>query len=607
MGSKAKTTKRQPSPSLKSSSSASSEASSSRSPAAADETSASDSHSEQASHAGSDAEDDHSLDSDLGSDIGSDLEDDSEPQRPKIDAVKAKTKLHHVAKTLRATAKKTKTFEVQKLVKKLKGLSKKASLAAQAELAEQELAALKSIDINLLAGRALITKMVKAKLLPRSADDKEYLYLQMVKDEELLGEDVLSDPVVAEGDRALERAKAKITSSKVLADEVGKFVDELKKLAGIEPVGSKKGEKEKDVKGKGKATEQVGKDDDEDEDDEEREWSGSEDEWDSDDEAPRRLPLVDDEDDGENEDGADEEELMRIGKEKMKALGDLSQWDDLIGSDSAAESGSDDEAPSRHHHKSSHDSSDSDPSLSSDESDADSDSSSGSDSDASSSTSSDRPRKRKATSSSSLKPSKKSKSSSSSSTFLPSLSTGFIAGRSDDEWSDAEADLADRDLSELKSGGKKERKNRMGQRARKALYEKKYGKNANHLKMREKQKAAKLERAARSAAPAGGASQGGRQRPPAFQAPTKRDGGWGGPVAPLPKQPKRPFVPRPPAPTAQGSAPSAAPAGGRNGAGAAPAPAPAKSQEMHPSWIAKQKQKELMAQVKPQGKKVVFD
>ncbi len=35
--------------------------------------------------------------------------------------------------------------------------------------------------------------------------------------------------------------------------------------------------------------------------------------------------------------------------------------------------------------------------------------------------------------------------------------------------------------------------------------------------------------------------------------------------------------------------------------------AKSKTQEMHPSWMAKQKQKELMAQVKPQGKKVVFD
>ncbi len=32
---------------------------------------------------------------------------------------------------------------------------------------------------------------------------------------------------------------------------------------------------------------------------------------------------------------------------------------------------------------------------------------------------------------------------------------------------------------------------------------------------------------------------GGRQRPPAFVAPKKVDGGWGGKVAPLPKQPKR--------------------------------------------------------------------
>ena len=185
----------------------------------------------------------------------SDSEDDT-PQRPKIDTAKAKTKLHHVAKTLRATAKKSKSFEVQKLVKKLKGLQKKPSLADQAKLSEQELAALKSIDTSLLAGRALITKMVKAKLLPRpagGADDAEYIYLQMVKDEELLGDVVLRDPVQADGDKALERAKAKITSSKVLADEVGKFVDELKKLAGIEPAASRKAEPEADVKGKGKA------------------------------------------------------------------------------------------------------------------------------------------------------------------------------------------------------------------------------------------------------------------------------------------------------------------------------------------------------------------
>lgn len=613
MGSKTKLKGKQPSPSpsvsseaSSSASSSSSQASSSRSPLPANDdmndASSTNSHSDEEEEEVSDE-----LES-VSSSTSSAL-----PQ-PKIDLTKSRTKLHHVAKTLRATAKKTKTFELQKQVKKLKGLQKKPSLSAQAVLAEKELEALKSIDINLLAGRALITKMVKAKLLPRHTAEEgegEWVYLGMVKEEELLGEVVLSDPVVTEGDKALERAKAKITSSKVLADEVGRFVDELRKLVRLETVGKKE-----EVEAKSKGKEKQKEDEAEEEDEEEREWSGSEEEDESEDEGPRRLPLVDDDDEEEEED-MDEEELERIGKEKMKALGDLSQWDDMIGSDSAAESGSDsdsesDEPEQRRTSKSKHQSNDSDASDAEDDSTSDSDSEddSSSDSDSgsdasSSSSSSERPRKRKAKTCSPERSSKKFKKSSATSTFLPSLSTGFIAGRSDDEWSDAEADLADRDLSEIKSGGKKERKNRMGQRARKALYEKKYGKNANHIKMREKQKAAKLERSANrppGARVGGGGDGSGRQRPPAFQAPTKRDGGWGGPVVPLPKQPKRPFVPRSEAPV-----PVVAPAMQNGGKPGAKAGGESKAQEMHPSWIAKQKQKELMAQVKPQGKKVVFD
>lgn len=604
MGSKTPIKRRRSSPSPEVSDSASSEASSSRSAMEVEEaTTAENSNKGQTSSIHSESD----TDEDASSDDGDESDDASE--RPVIDAEKARKKLHHVAKQLRATAKKTKTFEVQKLVKKLKGLRKKDSFAEQAELAEQELSALKSIDTNLLAGRALITKLVKAKMLPRpadvdDADDDEYLYLQMVKDEELLGETVLVENVVANGDRAVERAKAKITSSKVLADEVGRFVEELKKLAGVEP----KKEAGADVKGKSKAI--LDAEDVVDED--EREWSGSEEESDSEDDAPRRLPLVDDDDEEGDGEGEDEEELMRIGKEKLKALGDLSQWDDMIGSDSGVDSGSDEDEDERDNatserqrrtrsesnvsdDASASDSDDSDLSegLASD-SDSDSDDDSESDSDSEASSTAPPSRKRKASPSTS-KSTKKSKSSSSN--FLPSLSTGFIAGRSDDEWSDAEADLADRDLSELKSGSKKERKNRMGQRARKALYEKKYGSNANHIKMREKKKSARAERA-----PTNAASGGGRQRPPAFQAPTKRDGGWGGAVAPLPKQPKRPFVPRPPPPTATPVQQS-----GTDKKQVSPAAAATKSQEMHPSWIAKQKQKELMAQVKPQGKKVVFD
>lgn len=567
-----------------------------------EEASASISRHDRASDVDSDAEQDDAISSEAGNSSDNDGEGSEEESSPgpKIDAAKARTKLHHVAKALRATAKKTKTFEVQKLVKKLKGLQKKSSLAEQAEMAEKELAALKSIDIGLLAGRALITKMIKAKLLPRpaelgSAAVQSYIYLQMVKDEELLGEDVLlSDPVVTDGDRAVERAKAKITSSKVLADQVGRFVDELKKLVGIEPVNSKTADTDTGSKAKGKAKQEAEEDDeDEDEDGgEERQWSDSEEGSDSDGDMPRRRPLVDDDDNDDAD--ADEQELERIGNEKLEALGDLSQWDDLIGSDSVAGSDSEPETPPRRKQKARYDFADDDSAAGSSDEDSeeeedDTDSSSSS-AFSYSSDDSDRPRKRRSSTSSTVEPSKK-KTRKPSSTILPSLSTGFIAGRSDDEWSDAEADLADRDLSELKSGGKKERKNRMGQRARKALYEKKYGKNANHIKMREKQKAAKLERTQRPQHAV--SQQGGRQRPPAFQAPASKDGGWGRPVAPLPKQPKRPFVPRP----VPGAPPTAA-------ASSAPAP---KSQEMHPSWIAKQKQKQLMAQVKPQGKKVVFD
>ncbi|KAF9454705.1 Bud-site selection protein [Macrolepiota fuliginosa MF-IS2] len=61
---------------------------------------------------------------------------------------------------------------------------------------------------------------------------------------------------------------------------------------------------------------------------------------------------------------------------------------------------------------------------------------------------------------------------STTSTFLPSLSVGFIRGSDESDWSDNEAKLAD-------SGQKK---NRRGQRARRAIWEKKYGRNANHKK-----------------------------------------------------------------------------------------------------------------------------
>ncbi|KAG7443084.1 Bud-site selection protein [Guyanagaster necrorhizus] len=65
-----------------------------------------------------------------------------------------------------------------------------------------------------------------------------------------------------------------------------------------------------------------------------------------------------------------------------------------------------------------------------------------------------------------------SKSSTGGSTFLPSLSVGFIKGNEDSDWSESDA----------KAGDIEQKKNRRGQRARRAIWEKKYGKNANHKK-----------------------------------------------------------------------------------------------------------------------------
>ena len=145
-------------------------------------------------------------------------------------------------------------------------------------------------------------------------------------------------------------------------------------------------------------------------------------------------------------------------------------------------------------------------------------------------------------------------------TFLPSLHTGFIPG---DDWSDAEADYAD---TGGKGPAKSQRKNRRGQRERRAIWEKKYGRHANHLKLREKE-----PRKARE------------HRVP--DRPTKRPKPM---QAPPPKQP-RTQDPHPP-----------------SSSRVQPAPPPSNA-PLHPSWIAKQRAKEAQHAAKPQGTKVVFD
>ena len=154
--------------------------------------------------------------------------------------------------------------------------------------------------------------------------------------------------------------------------------------------------------------------------------------------------------------------------------------------------------------------------------------------------------------------------------FLPSLATGFIPARDNDDWSDAEAEYAD---SGTRGPPKSMRKNRRGQRERRAIWEKKYGKNANHLKLKAKEPRASkrqkkehhratdttsLERGARRETHRGQHSADHNVREEKHQRP-------------------------------------------------APANEREPSAAMHPSWAAKQKAKELQSSAAPQGKKIVFD
>lgn len=163
---------------------------------------------------------------------------------------------------------------------------------------------------------------------------------------------------------------------------------------------------------------------------------------------------------------------------------------------------------------------------------------------------------------------------------LPALSTGFVGGKgfnlgrdSEDEWSDGDAELDSIDEDADGTGNHKEaRKNRMGQRARRAIWEKKFGKGANHLKLLEKEAKQRRPKETYNRRDQNG--------------PTFRDAGWSGPLGKEqgPKDVTRPALSKTNPPKVEA--------------------------EMHPSWIAKQKQKEkaeAAARDRGTAKKIVFD
>ncbi|KAH8104610.1 Bud-site selection protein [Cristinia sonorae] len=151
----------------------------------------------------------------------------------------------------------------------------------------------------------------------------------------------------------------------------------------------------------------------------------------------------------------------------------------------------------------------------------------------------------------------------STSTFLPSLSVGFTRGDSDSE--PEEIDEAPK-------------KNRRGQRARQAIWEKKYGRNANHVKKGQEE---------------GYGNRGGHHSGTASTDRRQQRGRGRGSAPPQ---------------MGHRAPPSRPQDGGWNSAPARPQVDDKKDKPIHPSWEAKRrlKEKQNAGIVPPQGKKIVF-
>jgi len=174
------------------------------------------------------------------------------------------------------------------------------------------------------------------------------------------------------------------------------------------------------------------------------------------------------------------------------------------------------------------------------------------------------------------RPKKVSSSAAVSTTFLPSLAMGGYWSGSEEGSNDAESDV-----SEIQA-----RKNRRGQQARRALWEKKFGKNANHVKKQANSRDQGWD--SRKGASGGdergrrGRGRGASGRGRRTIVCTERGGGNG----------NRPVVK-----TGANSDPVGQK---RKMKGSAEGP-------LHPSWEAAKKAKEQKKAVAFQGKKVVFN
>ncbi|GAA5861131.1 hypothetical protein JCM3774_002200 [Rhodotorula dairenensis] len=462
-----------------------------------------------------------------------------------------KAYMHHAVRLLHKAVKKAKTFEVQKVTRKVKQAKEPKDGKADEVLVKDldaQLAALKKLDINAVPPHLLSTRIAKLGPL-RSVPYLPYLIASIPKTPKW----VEYEPTSAEA-----KARNRILANKAVGEAWDEIVRAIRKRLGeeVEPKGKGKAVEAPPKKGitmdpgRQAAIESAflhgGGDDDDAHDDNERDERDGDDadEETSEDEGP----IAGFSSGGEDSEMDDDEAIQR----ELAALG---------GDDSASE-----------------------------------DAWSGSEDDEAEGVAADVPASKKRKNLSLSPPpalqSKKAKAAAAaaaakpitSSSFLPSLAAGYIS------YSDSDGEEARWIKDEERKDQKDKRKNRRGQRARQAIWEKKYGSAAAHVvkanggkpvplaKVKE-QKAKRAERQ-RNAPPAPASAPAhdapNAEVPPAprrhqFQEP-KADIGWK----------KREEV-------------KAAEAAG---------------EKMHPSWEAKRKAAEALKQsaaLKPQGKKITFD
>ncbi|GAA5927791.1 hypothetical protein JCM1841_005761 [Sporobolomyces salmonicolor] len=508
---------------------------------------------------------------------GAGAEDGAEAD-PQAQEASLKAYMFHAVKLLHKACKKSKTFELQKLTRKIKSTREpKEGEVDQAVLAdlEAQLTALKALSIDALPPHLLTTRLPKLPSL-RSVSFVPSL-LSSVPSSTFPELDAQS---------AAGKARNRVMANKAVGEAWDEVVRAVKKRMGEEVEPAPKKEKEKMDKGKGKEIAPAGAGDAP--ANGEKRLSKRAERARKAEETKKNLPQrtmemsaerraalegAGEEDDDAGEESSEDEGPVPGSEDELdddEIARELAAMNDGVGSEGEW-SGSDDDD------------------LGAPQSDAEDD-----DDVASDSSFPVRPptsKKRQPSLSPSPPPTKKSKPSRepvrhkpvTSSAFLPSLAGGYIS------YSDSDGEDAKWVKDAEKDDKKGQRKNRRGQRARQAIWEKKYGSAAAHVVKAAGGKpipADKLKKKGKKGAATTAADPPASDNVEPFD-PLHARGGSTNPNAQA-LGPRRPSKPE-----------GATARGGAN-----------KEEKMHPSWEAKRKAAEALknsAAMKPQGKKITFD